>query len=280
MTKQTSEVNKNIRKIKRVWPQRLRMSVALISVLAVVVGSIVVVKQRLIAKQLQAVQDYVISKVGEYGFVLQDVVISGRGRTELEDINRVLGLKRGDNFFKIEVEEVKRRLENLPWVRDVTVKRSFLPNILQIQIKEKEVMAIWQLKRQFYPLDFDGYVIEADYKPNEPMLLVVGQDAPEHIKELLEQVKKIDESYVKRIKAANYISKRRWNLTFDDVNGGITVKLPQDNVASALKRLINLDKNTSILKRKLTIIDLRLEDKIIVKMRKEYPNNKGKPQVL
>ena len=85
----------------------------------------------------------------------------------------------------------------------------------------------------------------------------------------MQAIKKIDESYISRIIVANYISKRRWNITFDDLTKGVTVKLPEENLEQALTKLINLDKTSLILKRKLTIIDLRLNNKTIVKMRKD-----------
>ena len=54
----------------------------------------------------------------------------------------------------------------------------------------------------------------------------------------------------------------------DDIRNGITVKLPEEKVDEALKKLSKLDSEKGIFKRKLTIIDLRLEDKVTVKLRK------------
>ena len=47
---------------------------------------------------------------------------------------------------------------------------------------------------------------------------------------------------------------------------GITVKLPEEDVDTAWKKLVKLDKTRGILKRKLTFIDLRLKNKVIVKI--------------
>ena len=54
----------------------------------------------------------------------------------------------------------------------------------------------------------------------------------------------------------------------DDIREGITVKLPEENPEEAWKKLLKLDETKGILKRKLTIIDLRLKDKVMVKLRK------------
>lgn len=263
----TKENNKII-KTPTVWSARLRFTLMLMIFVAGIASGIYILKHNVISLQMQMFQDYVTDFFGRKGFALQDILISGHKRTTLEEINQALAIKRGDNFIKLNAAQIRQKLEELPWVRDVIVKKSFLPNIIQIKITEREVLALWQLNRQFYPVDFDGYVIEAEYKSMQPKLLIIGEEAPEHIMDLLQTLDKIDKDYVPRLRVANYISKRRWNITFDDIKNGITVKLPQENFAEALKKLINLDKTSSILKRKLTIIDLRLADKITVKIRK------------
>ena len=54
----------------------------------------------------------------------------------------------------------------------------------------------------------------------------------------------------------------------DDIENGITIKLPEENVEQAWKKLLKLDATNGILKRKLTIIDLRLPEKVTVKLKK------------
>ena len=61
----------------------------------------------------------------------------------------------------------------------------------------------------------------------------------------------------------------------DDIKEGITVKLPEEDIEDAWKKLLKLNETKGILKRKLTIIDLRLPHKIVVKLRK----TRGEPPV-
>ncbi len=262
------EQSSNIMKITRVWPARLRCTMFILTVITLLAAGTIILKQKIIQSQLKNTRNLIVDFIGNHGFELQDILISGRIRTQTQEIDKALNLKRGDNFLNIDTAQIKQTLENLPWVRDVTVKRSFFPNILQINIQEKDVLALWQLNQQFYPLDYNGYVIEAEYTPDSPIMLIVGEEAPEHLINLLETIRQIDASYLPRLKAAVYVSKRRWNLIFNDINKGVTVKLPAENFTSALTKLINLDKTSAILKRKLTILDLRLPNKTIVKMRK------------
>ena len=159
------------------------------------------------------------------------------------------------------------------------------PNILHISLVERKVASIWQISEKFHPIDTEGNVINAPFRPSRPILLIVGEEAPEHINELLEIIKK-DNDIWPRVKVANFISKRRWNLILDDIENGVTVKLPEENVGHAWKKLVKLDRTQGILKRKLTFIDLRLKNKVIVKLgkmtdderKKLKENNADKPR--
>ncbi len=269
MAEQTGKItdDKILRPV-RDWPDRLKASLFVLGMIALAAFLIVILKNDLVNKKIVEAQNAVLDYIGAHGFVLEDIIVTGRQRTSLEDVEKILDLKRGDNILKVDVRRLKQDLETLPWIRDVRIRRSFLPNILLIEIEEKEVLAIWQLNERFYPLDMDGYVIEADYRPDKPILLIVGAGAAENILPFLHMVKKISPEFLPRIKVANYISKRRWNIILDDIRNGVTIKLPEENTEEAWKKLIKLDEAQGILKRKLTIIDLRLEDKVTVKLRK------------
>ena len=242
--------------------------------------TVVVLKNDLVNKKINETRDIVLDYIGKENFLLDDIVITGRKRTNIDEILKTINMGHGDNLLKANVIEIKQNLENLPWVRDVEISRSFFPNVLNIEIKEKEVLALWQLNEKFYPLDMDGYVIEADYIPSGEVLLVVGPKAAEKFIDFLKVIRKVDTEFAKRIKVANYISKRRWNIVLDDIKNGVTVKLPEDDYEAAWKKLIKLEKTKGILKRKLTIIDLRSEGKVVVKLRKTKLNKNKKDKRL
>ena len=253
---------------EREWPQRL-VAMGVVLILTWLSAMIIVVlRNDLIGKRFDALVVSVYDWWGAQGLVLEDIVISGRERTSKQDIIDKLQLQRGINILKINVYELKKRLEELPWVREAVIQRSYFPHVLNIQIEEKQVHAIWQINEKFYPLDADGNVIEADYQITEPILLIVGEGAPENFKVLMSVLKNVDANYIKRVKVANFISGRRWNLILDDIRNGVTVKLPEENIVEAWSKLVKLDKTKGIFKRKLTILDLRLKNKIVVKLRK------------
>ena len=273
----TSTPVENVLKPQREWPLRLVGTLFVLAFIFLLAALILTLKNDLVGKRLQELQEELYAFGGEQGMVLEDIVVTGRERTTKEELNQALGLKRGDNMLKIDVYDIKEKVEQLPWVKQAFVRRSLLPNVLHIDIEERQVKAIWQINEKFYPLDEDGKIIEADYQITEPILLIVGVGAPENFKNLLDALKDGDKDYIEREKVANFISGRRWNLILNDIRTGITVKLPEDDIAKAWKKLVKLDETKGIFKRKLTIIDLRLPNKVVVKLRK---GSEGEPEKL
>ena len=270
MTENTTNKNNEnvVFKLEPEWVYRLVGNLVVLLFIVLVCGIILTLKNDLVNKRIEEVKENIFDFAGRQGLQLGDIIITGRQMTTQEEILDAVKLNRGDNMLKIDVFAIKKEVEKLPWVKSANVRRSFFPNVVKIDIQEKSVKAIWQINEKFYPLDEDGEVINADFRVKEPILLVVGEGAPENMNRFLKIIAQNDESYLSRIKVANFISQRRWNLILDDIHDGITIKLPEDNIDKVWKKLIKLDETKGILKRKLTIIDLRLPHKIVVKIRK------------
>ena len=270
MTENTTNKNNEnvVFKLEPEWVYRLFGNLVVLLFIALVCGIILTLKNDLVNKRIEEVKENIFDFAGRQGLQLGDIIITGRQMTTQEEILDAVKLNRGDNMLKIDVFAIKKEVEKLPWVKSANVRRSFFLYFVKIDIQEKSVKAIWQINEKFYPLDEDGEVINADFRVKEPILLVVGEGAPENMNRFLKIIAQNDESYLSRIKVANFISQRRWNLILDDIHDGITIKLPEDNIDKVWKKLIKLDETKGILKRKLTIIDLRLPHKIVVKIRK------------
>jgi cell division protein FtsQ len=106
-----------------------------------------------------------------------------------------------------------------------------------------------------------------EYEPDAPLLLLSGEGAPHHLAELLAVVN-TDEDLAKLLKAAIYVSERRWNLVFAGGVNGVVVKLPEKDFDEAYKKIALLNKRMGIFKRKLTSIDVRYGNRIVVDLDK------------
>lgn len=247
------------------WPYRLLGNLLLIGSIWLLIFGVITIRHNLVSKHIDSLLTEFYNKTATVGWGLDDVTLEGRDKTSKDDVLHVIGLQRGENILEIDLKAVCDKVKTLPWVKDASVSRRYFPNIIHISIREKKVKSIWQYQNEFYPIDEDGKIIETDYVLQKNILQIVGLGAPEHINGLLKIIEQ-DKDLFYRVKVANFISGRRWNLIFDDVLNGITVKLPEEDVEEAWKKLVKLDKTRGILKRKLTFIDLRLKNKVIVKI--------------
>ena len=224
---------------------------------------IITIRDSLVNKKLTQLFDEFYKVSSEYGFNVDDVIIEGREKTIKKDLLEKINVNRTDNILNTDLKEIKRRIEELPWVEKADVKRTYFPNTLQIKLYEKEVLALWQNNGIFYPLDINGEIIDAEYVAHKPILVITGDKAPEHITQLLKITSRNPELN-KRIVAAVLFSGRRWNLIFDSFENGVTVKFPQDNVDEAWEKFVKINNQYAVLNRKLTFIDLRYKDKVSV----------------
>lgn len=261
--------------LPREWPFRLAGNLFLLGVIFMLASVIITIKTNLIGRKLTDLSTEFYNYSAGLGFKIDDIVITGRDKTAKQDILNALQLSRETNILNLDLLDLQQKVEQLPWVRHAVVKRRFFPNIIQIDIRERQVQSIWQLDHKFRPIDGEGNVIEADYTPDHPILLIVGEGAPENITALMKSITD-DQNIFERIKVANYISGRRWNIVLDDVENGITVKLPEKHIDEAWKKLLKLNTTQGLLKRKLTIIDLRFPNKVIVKLGKMTPEERKK----
>lgn len=261
--------------LPREWPFRLAGNLFLLGVIFMLASVIITIKTNLIGRKLTDLSTEFYNYSAGLGFKIDDIVITGRNKTAKQDILNALQLSRETNILNLDLRDLQQKVEQLPWVRHAVVKRRFFPNIIQIDIRERQVQSIWQLDHKFRPIDGEGNVIEADYTPDHPILLIVGEGTPENITALMKSITD-DQNIFQRIKVANYISGRRWNIVLDDVENGITVKLPEKHIDEAWKKLLKLNTTQGLLKRKLTIIDLRFPNKVIVKLGKMTPEERKK----
>jgi cell division protein FtsQ len=63
--------------------------------------------------------------------------------------------------------------------------------------------------------------------------------------------------------ASILVSERRWNLK---LKNGIDVRLPESGIERALDTLVELDREKKLLSRDIVAIDLRLPDRVTVRL--------------
>ncbi|PHS78492.1 MAG: cell division protein FtsQ [Rhodospirillaceae bacterium] len=197
----------------------------------------------------------------EMGLTLQEVLVTGRSKTDRKALLQALGVVRGAPMLTYDFEEAKRRVEALPWIQYARLERQF-PDTLAVHLAERQPIALWQNRGAFELIDEDGEVIfNAELEQYENLIHVVGEDAPDYVSGLLELLETQPLLKTKVI-AAVRIGGRRWDLL---MVGGINVRLPEDGAPAALSRLVTLETQSGIFGRDVKVLDLRLPDRVIVR---------------
>ena len=131
--------------LPREWPQRLLGSLFILALVGAAAFVTVTVKESLVSKKFESLQQDFYDFTDRLGFTIDEIVIQGRKRTDKAALLKAIGLSREDNIFEVDVYALQRRLETLPWVRQAAVKKTFLPNVVSISLREKEVQSLWQI---------------------------------------------------------------------------------------------------------------------------------------
>lgn len=215
-----------------------------------------------IDRQWSAAVASAVAASGEAGFAVREVLVKGREETSSEALMEALQIRLDQPILSVSPEAIKARVEALPWVRSASVERR-LPDTLYLRIEEHKPMALWQRSGKLVLVSRSGEVI-ADPRIGRfaKLPIIVGDEAPARAPELLDMLA-LAPTLSRRVTAAVLVSGRRWNLRLDN---GIDVKLPEEGGDRAWLKLARLDRKHGLLARDLEAIDLRVPDRLVVRL--------------
>jgi cell division protein FtsQ len=199
------------------------------------------------------------------GLGLDVVTISGISQMRPTEVLAAAGLSPKVSLAFLDVNDVRERLERVPLIKSVAVRKLY-PNELVVTLAEREPHAIWQLNGELFIIAADGTVI--DLMQDERFVnlpLVVGEEANKRTKEYLALLEAAG-PLKSRIRAGTLVAGRRWTLKMDN---GMDVRLPELEVKDALARLVKLEREQKILDKDVLAIDLRMPDRIVVRLTEE-----------
>ena len=197
----------------------------------------------------------------EAGLRVEDVLLEGRNRTARSQILSALDVARGTPILGFEPHAAKAALERLPWVRRAEVERR-LPNVVFVRLVERIPLALWQNGGKLAVIDLRGDIIPgAPPEAFAALPLLVGKDAPGHALKLVGMLDS-EPDLRARVAAAVLVQGRRWNVRLE---GGIDVRLPEQDPGAAWAQLAKLQREHGVLGRDVIAIDLRMPDRLVVR---------------
>jgi len=231
-------------------------------VFAVSVTAYGVIKGEHIEAIRTAIKDAADGAANAAGMRIATVSLSGQRQVSREEIFAAAGVTDHSSLLFLDVAQARARLEAIPWIAEATVRKLY-PDRLQITITEREAFALWQRQGKVSVIAADGTVLAAAVEPRLAALpFVVGNGAAARARGFLAVLDQYP-ALRDQVRAAILIGERRWNLR---LKNGIDVRLPDSNIEQALATLARFDREKSLLSRDITAVDLRLADRITVRL--------------
>jgi cell division protein FtsQ len=199
------------------------------------------------------------------GFGIEAVKLSGQREIDEFQILEALEIHEGSSLALFDAAGARERLNQMAWVKSASVMKLY-PSTLQINIEERVPYALWQRGELVSIVNQAGDVItdEVDGRYAN-LLLVVNHGAQRRAAEINKALEKVP-GLRPRVRAAFLISDRRWDLQLEN---GISVRLPEENIDVALADLVKMDEESGILSRDIVAIDMRLGDRVTVRLTEE-----------
>jgi cell division protein FtsQ len=251
-------------RITRISPRKAIITSLSICALFYVIAIIIAgqVPQRI----SQSLSDFTLEQSAKMGFVIDDVLITGRENIDKDWLKQSFSSVKGAPLFAIDAEKITNVLSRHPWVKDVSVQRLW-PNRLKINITERKP-ALWQIddtqKNYLKLIDMDGQPIGLYNRSAFPQLAVVdGVGANKAGLDFIPLLN-AEPSIIRITEKAEYIGGRRWDI---HLQGGITVKLPEKDLGLSLRKLALAHEEHDLFSRSIKTIDMRNQGRIILEVK-------------
>jgi cell division protein FtsQ len=209
------------------------------------------------------------------GMPIEGVTISGAKELSEDEIFAATGITTRDSLPFLDAAQVRERVKEIPMVREASVRKLY-PSRLLIEVEERAPYALWQVNGQVQVISADGMAIDqlVDDRLSH-MAFVVGEDAnlrvPEYLK-ILENAGDLRE----QIRAGVLIAGRRWNIKLES---GLEIKLPEREPEKVFANFARHAREMRILDKDLLSVDLRIADRMVVRLSAEAAAARAEAQV-
>ena len=206
------------------------------------------------------------------GLTVEHVFVTGRGKTNKAQVLGAMGIRSGQSILAFDLVLAHRKLLKLGWVETARIERR-LPDTIVVHLSERRALALWQHEGRHVLIDRGGKPITLHNLARFAHLpVVVGNDAPAAAAALIDMLSQKPALFA-RVQAAVRIGSRRWDLR---LKNGIKVNLPETQATDAWGRLAALVAEHKILERDIVAIDLRLPDRLVLRLTPEAAARKNK----
>ena len=194
---------------------------------------------------------------GPISYVRHIEITSDAKDIDLEPIGVVIGIRHGTTLRSLDLHQINNRVMSVPGIKNASTRR--LPNgNLIIKTQPHNAVAMLKEGDLYYPLADDGTKIETPFdKPNENTIVFSGP-RPNNLNDIIASASVISEY----IDYMDMVESRRWNI---HTKNGTIIYLPEENISAAINKINVLNQTHKLLSRKIDIIDMRDDTRILIK---------------
>lgn len=247
------------------WQVPRGTGIAAFSVFVLATATFGVVRGDHVPAIVDELRDWRDAAANAAGFRITSIAMAGQKQLSREEILTTAGITGRTSLLFLDAAEARGKLKANPWIAEATILKLY-PSRLHVAVTEREAFALWQKDGKVSVIASDGTVVEPLVSARFAKLpLVVGLGAEAKAKDFLAL---LDRYPLLRgqMHAAVLVAERRWNIV---LKNGIDVRLPEAGVEKALDALVQLDRDNRLLTRDITVVDLRLPDRVTVRLADE-----------
>lgn len=203
-------------------------------------------------------------------FMVNLMAVDGASDGVNEDIREIVPIDFPISSFDLDLEQMRVDIVGLAAVREASV-RIRNGGVLQIDVVEREPVALWRAKDGLSLVDRDGVQLSqvATRSARAELPLIAGAGAETEVEEALRLFAAAGPLKT-RVRGLVRMGERRWDLVLDR---GQRIMLPEQKPVQALERVIALSAAQDMLARDLVAVDMRLAQRPTIRMNEPAVEN-------
>ena len=196
-------------------------------------------------------------------FMVKLMAIDGATVELAEDIREIVPLDFPLSSFELDLETIRQDVAGLQAVKTARGKIKS-GGILQIDIEERQPVAVWRTSQGLELLDAEGVAFRAlDSRFERADLpLIAGDGASQALAEAM-QILAVSAPLQDRLRGVARIGDRRWDVVLDRDQ---RIMLPEERPVQALQRVLALNTARDLLGRDVTVVDMRVAHRPTIRM--------------
>ncbi len=195
------------------------------------------------------------------GFGLDEIVLTGHRNTPDTAIFDALDLEHARSLASIDMDAVRRRLEELPWIAGAELTRVY-PGRLDVRVRERKPFAVWQNDGREVLVDEAGRTLgEVHRSTGLGLPVLTGPGAPAEAATLMAALRG-HPAIARLVAEAERVGARRWTL---HLTGNVDLLLPADREAEALAEVAADPRLVKLIEAGGSVVDLRVPGRVAVR---------------